>query len=29
MQRNTDNGTTTWSVDENKLNQQLDDDETS
>ena len=29
MQRNADNGTTTWSVDENKLNQQLGDDETS
>ena len=29
MQRNADNGTTTWSVDENKLNQQLGNDETS
>ena len=28
MQRNADNGTTTWSVDENKLNQQLGNDET-
>ncbi len=27
MQRNADNDTTTWSVDENKLNQQLGDDE--
>ena len=29
MQRNAGDGTTTWSVDENKLNQQLGDDDTA
>ena len=29
MQRNAGDGTTTWSVDENKLNQQLGDDDTT